>query len=203
MTTNSSETIHLPSNQAKSAAAVLARAFHNDPMMQYLLPVEDRRARWLPSLFSIVVRYCLAYGEVHTTPTLDGVACWLPPGETNPPFLRLARIGRRSPPVGMGLAGLRRYLRVAHYLEEIHAHTAPKAHWYLWALGVEPERQGRGCGGLLIQPVLARAKAEGISCYLETMNSVNVPFYERHGFHVVSDGEAPGSKLRIWAMLRL
>ncbi|HEU0004328.1 MAG TPA: GNAT family N-acetyltransferase [Ktedonobacteraceae bacterium] len=198
----SSEIIRLPSNQARSAAAVLARAFHNDPMMQYLMPVEDRRARWLPSLFIIVVRYCLTYGEVHTTPALDGVACWLPPGETNPAFLRLARIGWRNPPIGMRLAGLRRYLRVAHYLEEIHAHAAPQAHWYLWALGVEPAHQGRGYGGLLIQPVLARAKVEGMSCYLETMNSVNVPFYERYGFHVVSDGEAPGSRLRIWAMLR-
>ena len=198
----SSEIMCLPANQATNAAAVLARAFHNDPMMQYLMPVEARRARWLPSLFSIVARYCLAYGEVHTTPALDGVACWLTPGETNPPFLRLARIGRRSPPLGMGLPGLRRYLQVAHYMEKIHTLSAPQAHWYLWALGVEPERQGRGLGGLLIQPVLARARAEGISCYLETMNSVNVLFYERHGFSVVSDGKAPGTGLRIWAMLR-
>ena len=53
-----------------------------------------------------------------------------------------------------------------------------------------------------MQPVLSRAGAENLSCYLETMNSVNVPFYERHGFHVVSEGEPPGSGLRIWAMLR-
>ncbi len=200
--TDSSELIRLPANQARSAATVLARAFHNDPLMQYLMPGETRRTRWLPSLFSIVVRYCLAYGEVYTTPGLDGVACWLPPGETNPSFVRLARIGRRSPPVGMGLAGLRRFLRVARYTEEIHTHLAPQAHWYLWALGVEPACQGQGLGGLLMQPVLARARAENLSCYLETMNSVNVPFYERHGFHVVSEGEPPGSGLRIWAMLR-
>jgi hypothetical protein len=53
-----------------------------------------------------------------------------------------------------------------------------------------------------MQPVLGRATEESVACYLETMNSVNVPFYERHGFHVVSEGEAPGSGLRIWAMLR-
>ena len=200
--TNSSELVRLPANRARSAAEVLARAFHNDPLMQYLMPAEARRRRWLPSLFSIVVRYCLAYGEVYATPGLEGAACWLPPGQTNPPFVRLAMVGRRSPPVGMGLAGLRRYLRVARYTEEIHTHQAPRAHWYLWALGVEPARQGQGLGGLLIQPVLARARAENMPCYLETMNSVNVPFYERHGFQVVSQGEAPGSGLRIWSMLR-
>ena len=198
----SPEIIRLLTKQARDAATVLARAFHNDPLMKYLIPDEARRAGWLPSLFSIVARYSLAYGEVYTTPALDGVACWLPPGETNPPFLRLARIGRRSPPLGMGLAGLRRYLRVAHYIEGIHSRMAPQTHWYLWALGVEPARQGRGLGGLLIQPVLARAGLENRPCYLETMNSANLPFYERHGFQVVSAGEAPGSHLRIWAMLR-
>src|SRR5260370_3419386 len=93
--------VRLPANQARSAAEVVARAFHNDTLMQYLMPVEARRTRWLPSLFSIVVRYCLAYGEVYTTPGLDGAACWLPPGQTNPPFIRLARVGWHSPPVGI------------------------------------------------------------------------------------------------------
>ena len=198
----SPELIRLPVNQARSAAAVLGRAFHNDPFMQYLVPDNARRARLLPSLFSVLVRYCLAYGEVYTTAALDGVACWLPPGETSPPVLRLVRVGLRGAPVGLGLAGLLRFLRVARYAEAIHEHAVPQAHWYLWALGVEPARQGQGLGGLLMQPVLARARAEGISCYLETMNGVNVPFYQRHGFNVVSEGDAPGSGLRVWAMLR-
>ncbi|HLX59395.1 MAG TPA: GNAT family N-acetyltransferase [Ktedonobacteraceae bacterium] len=196
------EAIRLLAHQARSAAAVLARAFHNDPFMQYLISNDRRRARLLPSLFGILVRYSLSYGEVYTTPGLDGVACWLPPGETNPPFLRLARVGLRGAPVGLGLAGLRRYLRVAHYMEEVHAHSTPGAHWYLWGLGVEPQRQGQGLGGLLMQPALAHAKTEGVACYLETTNGVNVPFYQRHGFNVVSVGEAPASGLRVWAMLR-
>jgi ribosomal protein S18 acetylase RimI-like enzyme len=75
-------------------------------------------------------------------------------------------------------------------------------HWYLWGLGVEPSRQGQGIGGMLIQPVLARADASGLPCYLETMNEKNVPFYEKHGFKIVSDAEVPRHGLRVWAMLR-
>ena len=52
-----------------------------------------------------------------------------------------------------------------------------------------------------MRPILARAGAEGLPCYLETQNERNVPFYERHGFEVVSDGEVPKRGLRGWAMV--
>src|SRR5260370_36016941 len=93
--------VRLPANQARSAAEVLARAFHNDPLMQYLMPVEARRTRWLPSLFSIVVRYCLAYGEVYTTPGLDGAGCVLPPSQTHPPFILVEGVRLPSPTAGL------------------------------------------------------------------------------------------------------
>jgi hypothetical protein len=41
-----------------------------------------------------------------------------------------------------------------------------------------------------------------LPCYLETENERNLPFYERHGFEVVSDGEVPKRGLRVWAMVR-
>ncbi len=53
-----------------------------------------------------------------------------------------------------------------------------------------------------MQPVLALADINRLSCYLETMNEKNVPFYEKHGFRVVSDGEVPRHRLCAWAMLR-
>jgi hypothetical protein len=67
------------------------------------------------------------------------------------------------------------------------------------AVGVEPSEQGRGIGGALMQPILTRAGVEGLPCYLETQNERNLPFYERHGFEVISDGEVPKCGLRVWA----
>ena len=69
-------------------------------------------------------------------------------------------------------------------------------------LGVEPSEQGKGIGGALMQPILRRAGAEGLPCYLETQNERNLPFYERDGFEEVRDGEVPKRGLRVWAMVR-
>lgn len=199
--------IRLPPVYAGQAAEVLGRAFHDDPMSRYLVPDDAKRARLLPIFFSIQVQYCLRYGEVYTNPGLDGVACWLSPSNTVPTFGRLARVGVRSPgvrrvPCEFGLSGLRRYLDAERYSGDIHRRAAPELHWYLWIIGVEPACQGKGIGGLLMQPVLARASAQGLPCYLETNNADNVPFYQKYGFRVVSDGEIPGRGLRVWAMLR-
>src|SRR5579884_1179475 len=89
---------------------VLGRAFFDDPLMEYVLPDEARRRRVLPGYFGMAVRYCLRYGEVHTTPGLQGAACWLPPGNTFPSVARMLRIGIHVSPFSLGLHGLRRTL---------------------------------------------------------------------------------------------
>lgn len=196
------EPVRLTADQLKQASEALGRAFHNDPLWKYLAPDEARRARLVPLSLGILVRYSFLYGEVYTTATVDGVACWLPPGDTTPAFLRLARIGIRDAPWELGVRGLLRYMRAEAYSSAVHTRCLPGKHWYLWGLGVEPARQGQGIGSRLIQPVLARADVAGLPCYLETMNEVNVPFYQKHGFAVVSEGDVPGCELRVWGMRR-
>jgi ribosomal protein S18 acetylase RimI-like enzyme len=199
---HSPEPFRLPAHQLTQASEVMARAFQIDPMLKYLAPDDTRRASLLPSFFGTVVRYCLRYGEVYTTETVDGVACWLPPGNTMPTIGRMLRIGIHVSPLQFGWAGLRRYTALADYTDAVHRRFAPGQHWYLWALGVDPACQGQGIGGMLMQPVLAHADADGLPCYLETENERNVPFYQKYGFQVVSDGEIPKGGLRVWAMLR-
>jgi ribosomal protein S18 acetylase RimI-like enzyme len=200
--TQKSLPIPLVAHQHKLASEIMGKAFQDDPLWMYLAPDETRRARALSLSMNILVRYSLLYGRIYTTPTLDGVACWLPPGETTPSFSRLIRIGIRSAPFQLGWTGFRRYMAVENYSGKIHKSIAPGKHWYLWGLGVKPSQQGQGIGGMLMQPVLARADADCLLCYLETMNEINVPFYEKHGFRVVSDGVVPRHRLRVWAMLR-
>ena len=53
-----------------------------------------------------------------------------------------------------------------------------------------------------MQPVLARAEAEKLPCYLETSTEKNVAFYSKRGFTVVNEGVVPGSDLHVWAMMR-
>ncbi len=77
---NQFEVIRLDPALQVPASEVLARSFFNDPMMLYYLPDVEVREKVLPVFMRIMTRYCLAYGEVWTTPGLDGLACTCCPG---------------------------------------------------------------------------------------------------------------------------
>jgi ribosomal protein S18 acetylase RimI-like enzyme len=86
-------------------------------------------------------------------------------------------------------------------IEPTHERLVPEPHWYLMILGVDPPHQGRGVGGTLIRPTLARADAEGVRCYLETAKERNLAFYRRHGFEVAAEDDVPDGP-HVWMMTR-
>lgn len=193
--------IRLDPSQVKEASTLLCRAFYQDPLVQYIVPDEARRTHVLPPFYRLVVRYALRYGEVYTTPEVEGVACWLTPGNTAVSTWRLLRVAPTAL-FSFSLSEQGRNIIYSRYTDEVHARVISRPHWYLWGLGVEPSCQHQGIGSQLIRSILARADQDGLSCYLETTTEVNVAFYEKHGFSVVSDGVVPDTTLRIWGMRR-
>lgn len=188
---------------ARCVSALLARAFQDDPLMRYAMPDASQRTRLLPYLIGLNVRYALRYGEVYATSAYTGAAVWLPPGRTTMTFWRMAHAGMFAAPLKMPWPVLRRLARVGSHVAALHKRCAPGPHWYLSQIGVAPSHQRQGIGSRLLAPMLARMDAAGLPCYLETENQANVPFYQRHGFHVVTESAAPGGGPCVWAMLRV
>ena len=201
--TTQTEVARLAPTQVDEATAVLTRAFFDDPLTVYIVPDEEKRISFLAWSFAKFVEYGLRYGHVDTTGSqVEGAALWLPPGNTVLTLSRLIKMGMFLTPLKLGLAGFRRFLNVTNHLEELHKRDVPSDHWYLFVLGVDPPHQGQGIGGRLIAPTLARADSEGQPCYLETMKERNVPFYQKHGFAVVVEGDLPKGGPHFWTMRR-
>jgi hypothetical protein len=196
------EAIRLDGKDFAGAADVLGRAFLDYPLMNYCVPDAERRRRAVWGLYSSVLRYALRYGEAYTTPNLDGATCWLPPNSPFPTFGRMVRSGMLSLPFSYGWTGFRRLQAVDHVAEALHRTHAPGAHWYLWVIGVEPQRQGTGVAGRLMRPVFEQADRDPFRCYLETHKESNVRVYQRYGFRVMSESPVPGHPLTVWAMVR-
>jgi ribosomal protein S18 acetylase RimI-like enzyme len=194
--------IALEKAHAGQATAALGRAFINDPLITYVIADEDRRRRITPDLYGGIVRYALLYGKAYTTVEVAGAACWLPPEQSSPTLLRMLRAGMLKVPLRLGWKSYQQLNEFEAQAEILHQRHATKPHWYLWALGVDPAWQGKGFGGRLLQPVLARADAEQTPCYLETQNPKNLPFYEKQGFQVSEQKEIFKDAVTTWAMLR-
>lgn len=193
----------LTNSQIRSATSTLVRAFRKDPVARYLFPDDSRRAHLLPWYLGSALRYCSNYGEVYSTEALDGVAAWLPPGRTRVSnYWHMFRSGMLLAPLKVGPPAFSRLMALTACMDAAHERWAPGRHWYLLVLGVEPSGQGCGIGGALIEPVLARADAEGIPCYLETQYEWNLSFYGRYGFEVVEEGAVPNGGPWVWFMVR-
>ncbi len=189
----------------REAGATLAAAFYDDPFSRFLLPEEKTRHRWLQLLNTAGLRLALPEGHVYTTAgaAVPGVIALVPPGRYPPPAWRTLRfllsVAWRPPPFGPPLRSLVRGIQTLRMVERLHLR---EPHWYVHVLGVHPSHQGKGLGGALMQPALARADAQRVPVYLETSNERNLTFYGHFGFDVVQEVEVPGGGPPMWTMLR-
>lgn len=187
--------------QSEQLVQVLTRAFHDDPVFQFLLPDERTREKRLGWLFRSSLRYGLSIGEVYATEAVGGGAIWIGPESREFSFRQLLRTGLLAAPFRLGWGPFRRLLTLTAVLDEAHKQAMPDRHWYLMVLGVDPTRQGQGLGGQLLQSGLRPVDLAQLPCYLETFEEANLPFYETHGFRVVSQRQVPHGP-RFWSMRR-
>ena len=182
------------------AAQALARAFFDDPMMQYIWPQDRMRSGMLPVFMRAAIKITAPHGESFTTPgSPEGAALFLPPGKPVIPPGPMMRV--LLPDIWRWRPGpFMRFMGIVNEFEHKHP---PQLHWYLLVLGVDPPRQGQGVGGVLISEELARADADKLPVYLETLKARNVPFYEKHGFAVREHFNCHGGRgPETWTMLR-
>jgi ribosomal protein S18 acetylase RimI-like enzyme len=189
-------------DQLRDASQVLARAFDDDPVFRYLYPA-SRRRRWsCRSFLGAVARDGVPFGEVWVATDAGrviGAAGWLPDGAYPPSRWRAVRQLVASWPALLTLHTFRDGLRYLTETEKLH----PKEpSWYLAVIGIDPERQGEGLGGKLLDVVLDRLDATHVPAYLETSTEGNVAWYRHHGFEVQHEIRPAPNGPPIWTMWR-
>jgi GNAT superfamily N-acetyltransferase len=197
------QVIRLSQQRIADAVGALARAFHNQPFGIFYAPDPQERIRLLREQFTRLVKYCCAYGEPYTIlGTVEGVALWMPPSAARVSPEHEREFGFDELPAMFGQEAFSRYQPVRNCLSAIHEREMKEPHWYLPILGVEPSRQGVGIGSALLQPIIGRAAAERLPCYLDTLQPRNVAFYHKHGFKVLVEGVEWVSRLPYWCFRR-
>jgi ribosomal protein S18 acetylase RimI-like enzyme len=197
------EPARLQKRQAKAAAEVLTRAFFDDPLINYFYPDAAERQQRMPYAHRFILNHGIRYGEAYVASArLEGIAVWLPSEGIDMTLRRAIRAGSLPLVFRMGREASNRMRYFGEHMESLHKKLVPRRHWYLQVIGVAPESQGRGYGGRLMKPMLARADREGLPCYLETQNENNVALYRHHGFEVIKELVVPGTAFNNWIMLR-
>lgn len=176
------------------AAAMLSRAFFDDPKLVYLIPDEKERQERARYLFEFELRYGMIYGSVLTTSeNLEGVAVYLPSQKSEVTFWRVFRAGGFLLRKQLGKETMDRLMDFSGTVDRLHAEQAPGDHCYLFFIGIDPAFRQKGFASRLIRPVLETLTKKGKACYLCTQNEKNIGLYEHFGFRVIHQSMMPGS----------
>ncbi|MBV9412287.1 MAG: GNAT family N-acetyltransferase [Acidimicrobiia bacterium] len=180
-------------------AESLAAAFHDDPVISWMIPDDDKRLRLGPFGFATwLQKIYMPKAEVYTDEARAVGALWAPPGKWRMSVGLQARLAPRM----LKLFGVRRMPTILKGLATLDkAHPDEQPHYYLGILGTDPAHQGKGLGSAALQPVLERCDREGLGAYLESSKEANIPFYRRHGFEVTGEVHMPDGP-PLWPMWR-
>lgn len=195
----------LPAN-ILPASELMARAFFEEPFAIYVAPNPTDRARALPLHFATLLRFYQGLNTVYQTRNLEGVCAWEPPcfdqpsntpsDSIIPPALATELIS------ALGKEAWERYLTIISCMEALRQREMPDPHWYLALLAIDPQHQRKGIGSALLQPLLRQADAENRPAYLWTDQPSSVPFYQCHGFEIMTSMIEPNSGVQFWTLGR-
>jgi ribosomal protein S18 acetylase RimI-like enzyme len=177
-------------------AEMLARAFHHDPIVDWVFQNEQSRPTYTRRFFAGRARVLIGQREIYTADGTAAAAMWARPDEwRDPPLRAMKELAILAPGVGTRLG------RVVRGLVQVEAKHPKPPHWYLAVLGTEPSRQGEGLATKLLAKVLDECDRDEVPAYLETGTERNVAFYTRHGFKVTEELRLPNGP-PVWLMWR-
>ena len=182
-------------DEATTLGRLLARAFVDDPIERWCLACDDLGAL-LELQFVHVVAQIAPKGWLWVADDLSGVVAWIPPGCGYDGAAIDAIVNPVLAEHG-GQPG-----RVVRFWEWIEDQRPAGPHWYVDLVATDPKRRRFSVGSLLLNHGLARADRLGDPSFLVTGNPRTVPWYDHHGFAVLSDREAPDGGPHVWFMFR-
>ena len=178
----------------RALASLFGRAFVTEEMMCWPMGELERSAQCFTRCYEVFLESVLELELVWEVGDAVGAAVWIPPGrfeswDTHP--WNQERIHALSDDSGH---------RYDAFWRWVESRSPDEPLWQLDSIAVDPISQGEGYGFLLIRHGIARARKDGIGAFLSTGTERNVSTYERCGFRVTDDAEAPGGGPRIWFM---
>lgn len=183
----------LEAKETRSAADILAQGMRDNPLhIRALGEIPETRERALAGVFrAFLFMEATQKGRVlgaFKENVLVGVWGMMRPGSCQlSPVEKLALLPKLLCNCGFGGTG-----RLLAQFGNWTKHDPPDPHWHLGPVGIQRELQGQGIGSLLMNEFCKIVDAEKLPAWLETDKAINVTFYRKHGFEVVTEDVVNG-----------
>eukprot|EP01133_Synstelium_polycarpum_P004373 gene4373-5115_t len=195
----------------KETAALLARAFKNDPRYNGIFPVDEPESqKHLAELFKFSIKVMnrnssSIWGYFDAKNTLKSACIWVNPDKKKGVKYGDILVGGFSFMTKVGIKKAERGSKIFKAINEVLSKENDSKHWFLAYIGTEEEMRSEGIGSYLIEPVLEWADHSRYQCKTLTFTKKCLPFFQRMGFEVTR--EVTGSPLpkgldALWILTR-
>lgn len=157
--------------------AALVTAFADDPFIRWMFPDPHQYLSAFPLVLKYFAGAAFERGSAYRSEDFSAACLWLPPG-VSPDEAGLGQVLEHW-------VSASSQEQVFAVMEQVGAGHPEDPHWYLPAIGVDPNYQGDGKGSQLLGRSLKSCDQACRLAYLESTNPRNIPFYQRHGFDVI------------------
>ena len=161
----------------------LVAAFDNDPVTSFCVRTDARHCWAMRIAFKLALDLYQPYNLTFVADDGQGAALWARHDQWQLTFCQECSLV----PTYMRVCGIKRFMRLSRGFDAMKSHHPVERHYYLYLLGVHPDRQSHGLGSALLRTMLERCDREQMPAYLEASSPHNIPFYQRHGFRVINE----------------
>lgn len=164
---------------------VITLAFSSDPVSRWVYPNSQQYLEYFPNFIRLFAGKAFETETAHYLNGFSAAALWLPPG-VEPDEDALVALFETT-------VEKKLHDDLFAFFEQMGKFHPTEPHWYLPMIGVDPVRQNKGCGAMLLKYALSICDREGLPAYLESSNPRNITLYLRHGFKLVGTIQAGSS----------
>jgi ribosomal protein S18 acetylase RimI-like enzyme len=157
---------------------ILAQSFNDNKSVNYIIKQDESRESRLKKLMAYSFNVCYWYGDVLFSDDKKACALIVYPDKKKT-TLKSIWLDVKLALGCIGLGNLPKAMKRESAIKKVHP-VNPFA--YLWFIGVKPHEQNKGAGTALLNEILLKTKAAGLTVILETSVERNLPWYKKHGF---------------------
>lgn len=162
---------------------ILTESFKNNRSVNYIAGSPKNNEDRIRALMDYSFEVCKRFGDVYLSDDRDAAALVLYP-ERKKTNLSSMMLDVKLVLNCIGIANIGKALKRESSIKKLQPQVPM---YYLWFIGVHPDKQGQGIGSQLMNELILESRKMKRPVYLETSTLTNIPWYKKFGFDIYNE----------------
>lgn len=163
---------------------ILTKSFDTNQSVNYIVKQGPNRINHIKYLMEYSFEICYMFGDVFLSDDRNACALVLYP-EQKKSNLKAILLDIKLILNSVGITNISKALSRESKIKSAYPKDEPM--YYIWFIGVYPDKQNKGIGTELLQFLLKDSNSKKRKAYLETSTIKNLPWYKKAGFSIYNE----------------